>query len=209
MTKTGLSRFVCTAAVLASQAALADTSYIVDKVTITGSRTVPVETLYAAIGEHKGSTVTQADIVADQDKILKVLGDANVGGGIKTSMASRGKHIEVTFAITDTGKQAVVVTKVAPKLHAEMFDGNKSIPTDKLTAASGLSVGQDLSNEKIAAAQQAIIGAYKAAKLQVNVQVTGENRSVSPGQVDVLWHVAETKGKKKRNTEDEGQKLDQ
>ena len=209
MTKTGLGAFLCIAAVLASQAALADASYIVDKVTITGSKTVPVETLYAAIEEHKGSTVTQADIVADQDRILKVLGDASVGGGIKTSMASRGKHVEVTFAITDTGKQAPIVTKVAPKLHAELFDGNKSIPTDKLIAASGLSVGQDLSNEKIAAAQQGIVGAYKAAKLPMNVEVTGENRSVSPGQVDVIWHVAETKAKKKRNTEDEGQKLDQ
>ena len=200
---------LCSVAALASQAALADASYIVDKVTITGSKTVPVETLYAAIEEHKGSTVTQADIDADQDKILKVLGDANVGGGIKTSMASRGKHIEVTFAITDTGKQAPVVTKVAPKLHAELFDGNKSLSTDKLMAASGLNPGDALSNGKIAAAQQAIIAAYKAAKLPVNVQISGENRSVSPGQVDVVWHVTETKGKQKRNTDDDGQKLDQ
>ncbi len=47
-------------------------------------------------------------------------------GGIKTSMASKpGNHIEVTFALNDQGVEAPVVTKVAPKLHQEVFAGNK------------------------------------------------------------------------------------
>ena len=195
---------------LLSAGAAAETTYVVDKVTITGSTTVPPEKLYAAIQEHKGSTVTQADIVADQDAITKVLGAANVVGGIKTSMAAKSnKHIDVVFAVEDHGAQAPIVTKVAPKLHAELFEGNKSVASDKLMAAAGLNPGDDLSNEKVAAAQAAIVGAYKAAKLQLNVVVSGETRSVSPGQVDVTWHVVETKGKKKRDTEDAGQKLEQ
>ncbi len=197
-------------ALISAGAAWAETTYVVDKVTITGSTTVPPEKLYAAIQEHKGSTVTQADIVADQDAITKVLGAANVVGGIKTSMAAKSnKHIDVVFAVEDHGAQAPIVTKVAPKLHAELFDGNKSISTDKLAAAAGLHPGDDLSNDKIAAAEAAIGAAYKAAKLPVNVTVSGETKVVSQGQVDVTWRVAETKIKKKRDTEDAGQKLDQ
>ena len=195
---------------LSATMASAETTYIVDKVTITGSTTVPTEKLYAAIQEHKGSSVTQADIVADQAAITKVLGAANVVGGIKTSMAAKSnKHIDVVFAVEDHGAQAPIVTKVAPKLHAEEFDGNKSVSSDKLMAASALNPGDDLSNEKIAAAQVAIVGAYKAAKLPINVSVSAETRVVSQGRVDVLWHVVETKGKKKRDTEDAGQKLEQ
>ena len=200
---------LCAACVLVSQAAMADTTYIVDKVTIVGSRTVPVETLYSAIEEHKGSTVTQADIIADQGKILKVLGDANVGGGIKTSMASRGKHVEVTFLITDTGKQAAVVTKVAPVLNTELFDGNKALSADALRAASGLKPGDELSDAKVQAAQKAIQAAYTAAKLPLNVNITG-SIAQKGGKVDLTWQITEKKGKAKRNTEDEGgQKLDQ
>ena len=129
-------------ALLLAGAASAETTYIVDKVTITGSTTVPPEKLYAAIQEHKGSAVTQADIVADQDAITKVLGASNVVGGIKTTMSAKSnKHIEVVFAVEDHGAQAPVVTKIAPKLHAELFDGNKSVSSDKLAAAAGLNPG--------------------------------------------------------------------
>ena len=195
---------------LSATTASAETTYIVDKVTITGSTTVPAEKLYAAIQEHKGSSVTQSDIVADQDAITKMLGAANVVGGIKTSMAAKpNKHIDVVFAVEDHGAQAPIVTKVAPKLHAELFDGNKAVSTDKLMAASALNPGDDLSNDKITAAQVAIIGAYKTAKLPINVSVSAEVHAVSPGRVDVTWHVVETKGKRKRDIEDAGEKVSQ
>jgi outer membrane protein assembly factor BamA len=179
-------------------------------VIITGSKTVPTDKLLAAVQEHAGSRVTQADIVADQEAILKVLGAANVVGGIQTSMRSKpNNHIDVIFAVNDQGAQAPVVTKVAPKLHAETFVGNVSIPSDKLAAASGLTIGEDLDNSKITAAQQAIAAAYKAAKLPVGMNLSGAIQTVSPGQVDVVWTIQETKAKKKKSTEDEGFKADE
>ncbi len=191
-----LSALVLSGSLLLTTAAWAETTYVVDKINIIGSKTVPTEKLYSAIQSHKGSKVTQADIVADQDAISKVLGDANVVGGIKTSMATKSnKHIEVTFAITDQGAQAPVVTHTAPTLHAEIFDGNKSIPSDKLAAASGLNPGDKLNNDKILSAQKAIAAAYTAAKLPVNIALSGDNRTVAPGQVDVTWHIVETKVK--------------
>ncbi len=178
--------------------AWADTTYVVDKVTITGSKSVPTEKLLAVIHEQKGSRVTQADIVADQDAISKVLGQSNVVGGIQTSMATKSnKHIEVTFAVHDEGVQAPTVTKIAAKLHAQIFDGNKSIPSDKLAAATGLNPGDELTNDKVLAAENAIAAAYKAAKLPVNMGISGGPQKTAGAQYDLVWHIKETKLAKK------------
>ncbi len=186
------------ATVLAAGAASADTTYTVDKVSITGSRSVPTSKLLSAIQEHAGSRVSQADIVADQDAITKVLGAANVVGGIKTSMVSKpNKHIEVIFAVDDQGVQAPTVTKVAPKLHAEMFEGNKAITSDKLMAASGLNPGDSLTDAKVVDAEKRVQAAYAAAKLPLDVSINGSTVVTSPGYVDVTWHIVETKGKAK------------
>ncbi len=195
------------AALLAAPAAWAETTYNVSKVTITGNKTVTTDKLMAVVQEHPGQKVTVNDIIADRDAISKVLEDAHVGGAVKPSVKTVGSKSEIIFAIEDEGVQAPVVTKVAPKLDAEIFDGNASIPSDKLAEASGLKPGDELSNEKILAAQQAIVAAYKAAKLPIGVTINGENKVVGNGKVDVLWHVVETKGKKKKKTsgdDDEG-----
>jgi outer membrane protein assembly factor BamA len=200
------------ATMLAAPAAWADTVYNVAKVTIVGSKTVPNEKLYAVIQEHPGQKVTVNDIIADRDAISKVLEDAHVGGAVKPSVKTTGTKSEIIFSIEDQGVQAPVVTKVAPKLDAEIFDGNVSIPSDKLAAASGINPGDDLSNEKIAAAQAAIMATYKAAKLPVNVSISGENKVVGNGKIDVYWHIVETKGKKqkkKNDGDDAGQSLAQ
>jgi outer membrane protein assembly factor BamA len=201
-----------TAAVAASGAAFAQT-YTIDKVTISGSKSVPPAQLYAVIKEHPGIKATRDDIVGDQDAITGVLGKANVVGGIKTQLLGpkANGHYEVTFIVEDQGIQAPTVTHVAPKLDAQIVDGNKSLTSDQLIAATGLQPGMDMTNEKITAAQAALVNAYKAAKLPVAVQISGETKMLPGGKVDVMWHVVETKAKKKpKNPDDEGaQKLDQ
>ena len=107
----------------------------------------------------------------------------------------------------DQGVQAPVVTNVAPKLDAEIFDGNVVLSTDTLAAASGLKPGDDLSNEKIAAAEQAIKAAYDASKQPVSALITNENKPVAGGKYDVIWHITETKvapPKPKKDTSDSG-----
>ena len=200
---------LCTVS-LAAGAARADTTYVVDKVTITGSKTVPTQTLLDSIQTHKGAHVTQADIVADQDTITKVLGKANVVGGIKTSMATKSnKHIEVTFALDDQGAQAPTVTHVAPKLHAETFTGNVALTSDQLTAAAGLKIGQDLTNEMITAAQKAIAAAYTALKKPIDANVSAAITQ-SQGGADVAWKIIESKTKKKNHhTDDDRSNLEQ
>ena len=200
-------------AALTAASAHADTIYTVDKVTITGSKTVPTSQLYAVIKEHPGIKATRDDIVGDQNAISAELTKANVAGGIKTQLLGPkpNGHYEVTFIVVDNGAQAPIVTHVAPKLDKQTVDGNVSIPTDKLLAATGLQPGEELTNEKVLGAETAIQGVYKQAKLPVSMTINGSTQAVDGGKVDIMWHIVETKGKKKpRNTDDEGgQKVDQ
>ena len=212
MTKTITAAALACAALLASAgAALADTTYTVDKITITGNKTVSTQALLDGLSFHKGSHVTQADIVAGQEDVGKTLKAANVVGGIKTGMRQLGKsHVEVVYTIDDQGAQAPIVNHLAPVLHAQIFEGNKSVASDKLAAASGLTVGDKLTNEKIAAAEAAIGAVYKAAKLPVSANLSGTTQALPGGQVDVTWHITETKAKhKSHDVEDQREQLEQ
>jgi outer membrane protein assembly factor BamA len=198
------------AALVTAPAAWADPSWTLNKVIITGNKTLTTEQLMAVVQEKPGHKITVAEITADRDAITKALEDAHSSAtSINPSMQAVGQKVNIIFAvIDDKGAQAPVVTKVAPKLHEEIFDGNKSVPTEQLVAASGLTPGQDLSNEKVLAAENAINATYKAAKLPpgLGVNITGETKRLDNGTYDVIWHITETKAKKKRNTEDDGYK---
>lgn len=210
MTKLSAAAALLCTTLLAAGAAQADTTYTVDKITITGSKTVPTQTILDGLSIHKGSHVTQADIVAGQDDVAKTLKAANVVGGIKTGMRSLPKnHVEVIYMIDDQGAQAPVVNHVLPKLHAETFAGNKVLTTDQLRAAAGLTPGQELSNDKIAAAQQAIIAAYKAAKKPFDVQVSGNISQSTGGLTDITWNITETKSKAKKKDDRSQEEQDQ
>jgi outer membrane protein assembly factor BamA len=192
------------AALLAAPAAWADTTWTLNKVIITGNTSVPTDKLMAVVQEHPGAKITVSDIQADRDAISKVLEDAHVLGAVQPTMKAVGQKVNIIFAIDDQGVHAPTVTHVSPKLDAEIFEGNAAIPTDKLTAASGLKVGDDMTNEKIQAAQAAILAYYKAAKLPLGVNIAGETKVVGDAKVDVIWHITETKGKKKANSDDNG-----
>jgi len=201
-----IATMLLASSLLAAPAAwAAGTIYNVSKVTITGSKSVPAAQLYAVVQEHPGSKSTTDDIIADRDAITKVLEAAHVVGAVNVSVKSTGTQSEVIFAIDDQGVQAPTTTTVAPKLDAEIFEGNASIPSATLATASGLTPGEDLDNQKILDAQKAIVAAYTASKLPVSLNITGENKQLPNGTYDVIWHIVETKGAKKpKDTKDPG-----
>lgn len=195
-------------ALATAPAAWAEPTWTLNKVIITGNTTLSTDQLMAVVQEKPGYKITVGDITADRDAITKALEDAHSSAtSVSPTMQAVGQRVNITFAIVnDRGAQAPVVTKVAPKLHEEIFDGNKLVSSDTLAAAAGLKPGQDLSNDTVLAAENAIKAAYAAAKLPagVGVGITGENKKLSDGSYDVIWHITETKAKKKKNTEDEG-----
>lgn len=204
MPQTAPALLALAALTLATTHALADTkAHKVDAVNITGSHSVPLQQLQDAIQEKPGDTVTTDEIVADQGALLKVLGKANVAGGIKTSMKTKANgHIEVTFAIDDQGISKPVVNHVLPKLDRQIFVGNKKLDATALEAATGLKPGEQLSDDKVAAAQKAIGEAYK--KVKTNITIAGALAQQPDGLVQITWTITEKKVPASQKKDDEG-----
>jgi outer membrane protein assembly factor BamA len=194
------------AACLAAAPALAQ-PYTLDKVEINGLQSADPSALRAQLKDQPGAKVTTSDIIGDQDQLEKLLEAQHIGGAIKTSLRNKHNgHVDVIFDVADKGVVKPVVTTVAPKLKQEIFIGNAKLTNDDLQAASGLKPGDELSNEKIQAAQLAIQAAYK--KANVGCEIAGAV-SQNGGDTTITWTIKETKVKKKRkNTEDPGQSYD-
>ena len=192
-------------AVLAASPALAQ-SFKLDTIEINGLTSISDGQVRPALKEHPGDTVTIDMIKADQDLLVDALQKLNVTGGVTTGLRKKPNgHADIIFTVKDNGIQKPVTTMVAPKQKDEVFVGNASVDTATLLAATGLKAGDDLSNDKILAAQKAIADAYKKAKVAVDVGIAGSTTQASDGTVTVTWTITETKKKKKpKNMEDDG-----
>jgi outer membrane protein assembly factor BamA len=199
--------FTALAAALAAGPAMAQT-YVLDKIEINGLKSADPNALRAQLKDKPGARVATSDILVDQDQLEKALEAIHVTGAIKTSLRNKNNgHIDVIFDVADNGIQAPVVTTVAPKLKQEVFVGNVKLATADLQAASGLKPGDELSDQKIKDTQLAIQAAYK--KADVGCEISGAVAQ-SPEGATITWTIKEVKPKKKkRNTEDDGLKLDQ
>jgi outer membrane protein assembly factor BamA len=185
--------------------ALAQT-YTLDRYEITGLTSVPSQPLVAQLKDQPGAKVTTNDIIGDRDQFMSLLQKQYVTGQVKAALRTTGKHVVVIFTVADTGIQKPKVVTVAPKLKEEVFVGNKQIDNDTLLTASGLTRGEEMSDQKIADAQKAIGEYYK--KKDIGVSVNGAVQQDSDGTVTVTWTIKEAKKKVKRNTEDEGFKTE-
>jgi len=185
--------------------------HTLDGVSITGSRTVATSKLTAVLHEHPGDKVTQTDMLADRDAIMKVLEQANVGGAVGVKIAPKvNHHVNVEFTVQDQGAQAPTVTTIANHLHTQTFTGNTSIPTAKLEAATALHAGDVITNEKINAAEAAVLEVYKAAKLPVTTKIGADiQQDKTTGKVDITWQIVETKAKEKKKSRAEQEREDQ
>lgn len=194
-------------ALLAAGPAAAQT-YTLDKIDVEGLKSADPATLTPKLPFQPGAKVAVPDLIADQDALTKELEAIHVTGGVKTSMRNKNNgHVDLILVVNDTGIQQPKTIVVAPKLKAELFVGNVKLKTEDLQAASGLKPGDDLNNDKIAAAQLAIQAAYK--KADVTSTIAGSIAQDKDGTATITWTITEAKAKKKkRNTEDEGYKLD-
>lgn len=196
-----ISAALLVAAAFAAGPAFAQT-YTLDKIEINGVHHADPNALRGQLKDQAGARVTTDDILADQDQLEKALEAQHITGAIKTSLRNKKNgHVDVIFDVQDTGVAQPQVTEVAPKLKAQIFTGNKRIPTDDLIAASGLKVGQDLTMDEIVKAQSAIGDVYKKKGYGVTVQAS--NNQGPDGTVQITWTIKEDK-KKRRNTEDPG-----
>jgi outer membrane protein assembly factor BamA len=174
----------------------ADATYKIDQVIITGNKALATDALLSKVPFHHGQKVPQSQVAGAAQAILQAynaVSTVSVEIDVKLNPNKALNAYNAVFALTET-PAAIVETKVAPKLHALVFDGNTKIDSDTLAAALGVKPGDDLSNDKVKAMQVAIVAQYAAKK--VNVAVSGENKKNDDGSYDVLWHITEKLAKK-------------
>lgn len=202
------------AATLAAAPAFAQASFKIGKIEINGVTSVPVQPLRDALKDKPGDTVTTQDVLADQDALEKALEAAHVTGGVKTSLRNNPHNKDIIFQVTDNGVQKPVVTTTALHLAHVTFAGNSNMPDDQLLAASGMKVGDVVTDQSLADAATKIGAAYKKASVnaqdEAKINIQPQVTYPTPGQVDIVWRFTENKvaKKKKRNTDDEGFKTE-
>jgi outer membrane protein assembly factor BamA len=202
------------AALLAAAPAWAQQSFKIGTIVINGVTSVPIQPLYSALKEHPGDVVTTNDVLADQDNLEKALESAHITGGIKTSLRNNPHNKDIIFDVKDNGVTKPVVTTTALHLAHVSFAGNKNEKSDDLLAAAQMKPGDVVTDQSIADALARIGASYK--KASINAQDEATTNIVPtitypiPGQVDIVWTFTEKvkAKKKKRNTEDDGMKMD-
>lgn len=172
-------------------AAFADTTYKIHKIIIKGNKSVATDVLMAKVATQPGSKVGADAISADAKSILEAYQKVPVDVNINATLNPAGSgSYDAVFTLVETASAPPPPpVKVNPKLHVMTFDGNKKIDSDTLAAAAGAKPGDELTNEKVAAMQQAIVAVYKAKNLGVTVD--GENKNNNDGTYDVIWHITE------------------
>jgi outer membrane protein assembly factor BamA len=204
--------FALAAATLSAAPALAQT-YKLDKIEINGVKSVSVDDLRAALKEKPGDKVTVNDITADQDLLVKALEKENVTGGVKTSMRNKpGNHIDIIFAVNDTGVQKPVVTTIThmvdPKLGQVLFSGNTLVSTDKLVEAAGMTEGTIITKAMLQDAAGRIQKEYdkemgrRGKQVSLAIQ-TASAPSAKSGEVDLTWKLTEGEVKRKKGSSDD------
>jgi outer membrane protein assembly factor BamA len=177
------------AAVAEAAPAPAAPSYILNGYRLSGVNGVDEDALVATLQHKEGDRITDADIAAD----TKMLGDAlkarHIEGQLFATTAEKNGRVWVLFDFQYPQK----AENERRWLGSQIFDGNVKISSAALAAATGLKPGEDLPVERINAAREAILQAYRKAEPDADVHVGGKMRITPEGKVELTWHVTEPK----------------
>jgi outer membrane protein assembly factor BamA len=164
-------------------------SYILNGYRLSGVNGVDQDALVATLSHHPGEHITEADIKADTDTLNSALKARHIKGQLFATMAEKNGRVWVLFDF----QYPQTPIHQHRWLGSQIFDGNVKISSAALAAATGLKAGDDLPVERLNAARQAIIQAYKKAVPNADVHVGGKMRINPEGKVELTWHVTEPK----------------
>lgn len=184
--------------------ALAEQTYLVSKISIRGSKSVPTADLMAVVKEHPGERVTVADIKADMAAIEQVLMNAHVIGSVQVSAATTGDKSEIIFQINDQGieKPTVKTVMVQPRLGEQDFVGNTSISSTALANADGLKPDEELTKASLNAAAKAIVDYYHTTAPKVGIAISTSSKQTDATHVELIWKITETAAKPASSSSD-------
>jgi len=186
-------RTVVTALLATLLCAAAPQNYILNGYRLSGVKGIDQDALVAKLPHHAGERITEADIKADTATISAALKAQHIEGQLFATMAEKNGRVWVLFDFQYPQPGQFSPVHQRRWLGSQIFDGNVKISSATLEAATGLKPGEYLPVERLNAARQAILLAYKKAAPGADVHVAGKMRITPQGKVELIWHVTEPK----------------
>ncbi|MBB2200019.1 POTRA domain-containing protein [Gluconacetobacter tumulisoli] len=138
--------------------------------TITGNQQVSTADILAAVPFHEGDTVTRNQIDAGAQDVMAVYQKKNVGLKFGEKLKFLGNAVQVQWIIEEQAPQAAAPA-AALVVDQIVFQGNKQISSDALTAATKLRPGSPVDQDAVMADQKAVQAVYQKKNIGVAIQV--------------------------------------
>ena len=174
-------------------AAPAGRTYVLDGFRLSGVEGLDQDALVATLTEKPGDRITEADIAADAKTLGEKLKARHIQGELFATIAEKKGRVWVLFDFQYPQAGPTASNRERRRLGSQAFEGNARLSVGALEAATGLKQGEDLPVERINAAREAILAAYKKAVPGEDVRVGGQIRVTPDGEVALTWRIAEPK----------------
>ncbi|MDI6653238.1 FtsQ-type POTRA domain-containing protein [Gluconobacter japonicus] len=162
-------------------------------VSVQGNKNVPSEDILKTFGYQSGQSVTRAQLSAAQKRVADLYQSRGVGTDLGEQMHISADKVDVKLVLReevprDHEARKLILDKVA-------FDGNSSVPTPALAAATHLQEGATISDETLAADEAAIQKVYQEKKLgaEIQPQVVYPNHD---NHLVLVWQIKESEGER-------------
>ncbi len=183
--------FGVTALLATAPAIAAPSSWTLSKVTFLGNRQVPTDELQAALPIQPGDKLDQSGVQSEFDAVQQVYRKHNVGASIGQRLSTLGRKATITYTMTEQAPTAPTVVHVGVTADSVSVTGNTKVSTADILAAANIPPGSQVTNEKIQAAQAAIVALYK--KKNVGASIGTDWTNNAPQHVAMVFKITETK----------------
>jgi outer membrane protein assembly factor BamA len=155
---------------------------------IVGNQQVPTADILAALPFHQGDMVSRNQVSAGVKAVMGVYHQKNVGLKFSQMTKYAGKSMHVKWTIVEQAPEAPETVQVSLVVDKIVFEGNKSISTADLTAATKLRPGSPVNQAGLVADQTAIQALYQKRDIGVGIRVVptqpqGDNHVVLTYQI--------------------------
>ncbi len=163
---------------------------------LSGTKRVDTTALLAALPQHEGDVITDADIKEDADRIRAALNARHVHGDMTTAILEqegKGHHIWVVWDVHLVDALSYAPANQKRHFESQSFSGNVRLSTQALIAATGLHPGDKMHDGSLGDARTGIEQAYDEALHGTPVQVQAKVKVRKGNDVVIDWHITEPK----------------
>lgn len=165
-------------------------TYTLTKVTFSGNAQVPTTELQAALPIQPGQSIDSDGVQQETDAVGEIYKKHNVGASLSARFTvTKNKYATIAYTLAEQAPVAPTVTHVGITVDHVTATGNKQVATADIIAASAIKPGDTVTNEKIAAAQAAIVALYK--KKNVGFTISTDWTNTQPQHVDMVFKIVE------------------